>query len=57
MKRNSGFPFSRSLLDLAENASDMLLNFTTENQCEIDYVQGHMIVGHKTHSKIFPRQP
>jgi gamma-glutamylputrescine oxidase len=42
-----GLPLSKSLFDMAENAKHYVLNFASENKFDIDYVQGHMVVGHK----------
>lgn len=53
-----GLPLSKALFDMAENAKHYVLNFAAENAFEIDYVQGHMLVAHKTRfEKYFRANP
>ena len=53
-----GLPLSKQLFDMAENAKHYVLNFATENGFDIDYVQGHMLVAHKTRfEKYFRANP
>lgn len=42
-----GLPLSKQLFDMAENAKRYVLGFAAENEFDIDYVQGHMLVAHK----------
>ena len=53
-----GLPLSKQLFDMAENAKKYVLDFAAENQFEIDYVQGHMLVAHKARfEKYFRANP
>lgn len=42
-----GLETSRALFDMAETAKRNLIDFAAAENFEIDYVKGHMIVGHK----------
>ena len=53
-----GLPLSRALFDMAENAKRYLLDFASEHEIDIEYIQGHMIVGHKArYEKAFRANP
>lgn len=53
-----GLPLSRQLFDMAENAKRYVLDFAREHDIDMDYVQGHMLVAHKTRfEKYFRANP
>jgi gamma-glutamylputrescine oxidase len=53
-----GLPLSKALFDMAETAKHHLLDFATEHEIDIEYIQGHMVVGHKTrYEKSFRANP
>lgn len=53
-----GLTLSKQLFDMAENAKRYVLDFATGHDIDIDYMQGHMIVAHKTRfEKYFRANP
>jgi gamma-glutamylputrescine oxidase len=42
-----GLETSRALFDMAETAKARLIEFAAEENFEIDYIEGHMVVAHK----------
>lgn len=58
MEAELGLERSRALFDMAERAKANLLNFAAEENVEIDYVKGHMLVAHrKRFEKAFRDNP
>ena len=53
-----GLTLSKQLFDMAENAKRYVLDFAAGNEIDIDYMQGHMLVAHKTRfEKYFRANP
>ncbi|MBX9456665.1 MAG: FAD-binding oxidoreductase [Rhizobium sp.] len=53
-----GLTLSKQLFDMAENAKRYVLDFAREHDIDMDYVQGHMLVAHRTRfEKYFRANP
>jgi gamma-glutamylputrescine oxidase len=53
-----GFETSKALFDMGERAKANLIGFAAEENIEIDYLKGHMVVAHKPrYEKAFRESP